>query len=66
MMVAYELGKDEYEIAQWKYDDLVRWLAFFRIKSAAEERAFERAKNQNKGNMPVFGGSSSGTQVIID
>lgn len=44
MMVCYELGKTEEEVSSWQISDLVRWMAFFRLKHKAEKKAMEQAK----------------------
>jgi hypothetical protein len=46
MMVCYELGKTEEEVKAWTIDDLIRWMAFFKLKHKAEKKAMEQAKKQ--------------------
>lgn len=46
MMVCYELGKTEEEVGQWKIEDVVRWIAFFKLKNEAEAKAIEEAKRR--------------------
>lgn len=50
MMVCYELGKTEEEVGTWGIEDLVRWVAFFRLKRKAEMKAIENAKNRSAHN----------------
>ena len=33
MTIALELGKSEEDIATWKLSEVVRWMAFFRVRS---------------------------------
>lgn len=60
MMVCFELGKTEEEVRSWALGDLVRWLAFFRLKNKAEKAAYDRAM-RNKGS-----GGSSNSKVTIE
>lgn len=48
MMVCYELGKTESEVASWVPDDLFRWVAFFRLKNKAEKKAIDEARKKMK------------------
>jgi len=50
MMICYELGKTEEEVKSWTLDDLFRWLAFFRLKRKAEQKAQQRASKKGPTN----------------
>jgi len=46
MLVCYELGKTVEEVAQWRLEDLYKWVAFFRLKNKAESKAYEEARRK--------------------
>lgn len=48
MMICYQLKKTEEEVVTWTLEDLIRWMAFFRLKNKAEEKAIERARKGQK------------------
>jgi hypothetical protein len=48
MMVCYELGKTEAEVGQWHLEDVIRWVAFIRLKNKAEVEAMRKAQEEAK------------------
>jgi hypothetical protein len=56
MLICYELGKTEEEVKEWKLSDIYRWVAFFRLKGAAEARAYEQARKDagKKSKMTTY------------
>lgn len=58
MCVCDELGKSLYDIKDWSLQDILDWVAFYRLKAKAEADAIRRAKGQSP--------RSSGTEVIVD
>jgi hypothetical protein len=53
MMVCERLGKSEEEVAHWKLSDIVRWVAYFKLKSEAEARAIDNARRGNRAGAPT-------------
>lgn len=64
MTVCYELGKDENEVANWSYDDLIRWHAFFRLKNEIEAKQMKRLQEQNPRSTPS--GMGPNVQVFVE
>ena len=63
MMVCFELGKSEAELQAegWTIEDIMRWIAFLRLKNKAEAKAIERAQQEaNRGG----GGGSKGKTTV--
>lgn len=58
MMVCYELGKTEEEVASWHIDTLCRWIAFFNLKYKAEKKAMEEARKKASRKNGGGGGGS--------
>jgi hypothetical protein len=46
MMVAHELGKSEEELSHWKLNDLIRWIAYFKLKDKFESEAIKSARRR--------------------
>lgn len=65
MQVCHELGKDEQDIAQWSYQDLIRWVGFFRLKNKYETEAIKKAQAR-ASKAPRGMGSGGPTQVFIE
>lgn len=55
MLVCYELGKTEAEVGEWHIEDIMRWIAFFKLKNEAEAKAMEKARQTagKRGNGQV-------------
>lgn len=48
MTVCFELGKTEEEVKDWKFSDIIRWTAYFRLRNKAEKKAIEKARQNAK------------------
>lgn len=46
MLVCFELKKTEAEVKDWTIEDIIRWVAFLRLKNEAEAKAIEEAKRR--------------------
>ena len=57
MLVCFELKKTEAELKTWTIEDVLRWVAFIRLKNEAESKAIEEARKR-QGNS---GGNSTKT-----
>lgn len=55
MLVCYELGKTEEEVSKWHIEDVMRWVAFFKLKNEAEAKALkeQQAAAARRGNGQV-------------
>lgn len=55
MLVCFELKKTEAEVKDWTIEDIIRWVAFLRLKNEAEAKAIEKARER---------GNKAGKQTI--
>lgn len=51
MTVCFELGKTEDEVKDWKFSDIIRWTAYFRLRNKAEKKAIEKARKEAKNKV---------------